>query len=311
MDLELTHFYLTHTYKTLWGRPEAHLVWRDVIFLDAVKHPPLLNGLLAVAAMHKIVTCGDPDSVYKSTALRKQTAALEGFVPLLHSVTQETAELVFVMSILVSYWAFASLRLPPELSILSTTVDLRLSFEPDHSLTAEPILTQFLELVKRVQPNHHVVNEARPLLLCGKLSAMTKVPGDDELPDLDKDTKNALSALNQHIHTLPRHLSEYHASLPLLKLDYMYRMALKPEWGELIIAWPVRVPNEFVEDMRARNHAALTILAYWGVALHTLQDRWWAKDWGVALITEISSIVTGPWAELLRWPRRRVGLDGG
>lgn len=311
MDLELTHFYLTHTYKTLWVRQEARLLWRDIIFLDAIMYPPLLSGILAVAAMHKILTCGDPDSAYKSIALRKQTAALEGFVPLLNSVTKETAEIVYSFSLLVSYWAFASLRLPLELSILSTTVDLELSQDADYSLPTGSILTQFLELLKRVRPTHAVLNETRPLVLTGKLSPMSKVPEDGELPGLDEDTKSALSALDRHIHPLPRCLSEYHASIPLLKMDTMHRIALKPEWGELIVAWPIRLANGFIEEVKLRNHVALTILAYWAVAFHTLEDRWWAKGWGISLISEISSIVTGPWAELLEWPRRRVGLDAG
>ncbi|CAI4214247.1 unnamed protein product [Parascedosporium putredinis] len=244
VDLELTHFYLTHTYKTLWGRPEVHPIWRDVVFFDAIRHPFLLNGLLAVAAMHKIITCGDPDGTYASAALRKQTAALEGFVPLLHDMTPEAAEVAFPMSILVSYWAFASRNLPPELSILSATEDLLpTAFADQHtnSSTASPaatptaapesVLTQFLELARRVRPTHAVHSSARETLLRSKLSPLMKVPDPSELPELDEDTRRALARLHERVDPLLGPIWDAGAKPEFLALDNLYRVMLWPQWG--------------------------------------------------------------------------------
>lgn len=316
VDLELTHFYLTHTYKTLWGREEAQLVWRDIIFPLALKNPPLLDGIFAMATMHRLVVSGDlsPEerSMYTSTALRKQTAALAGFVPLLHSLNNDTAEVAFPMAILVAYWAFASPRLPPELSILSITVDLGPSFSPAPSLTRESAITQFLELLRRIRPTHHIMNQARERLLGGRLSPLAQSPSIHDLPALPDNTQHALTTLRAHLESVPEIVKSFHGAHPITSLDFMFRLSLQPEWGELMVGWAVRIPEDFVEEVRRRNPAALTVLAYWAASFHCVDDRWWASGWPVALIVEVSSEVAGvaePWGGLVGWARRYVGLE--
>lgn len=315
VDLELTHFYLTHTYKTLWGREGAQLVWRDIIFPLALRHPPLLDGIFAMAAMHRLVSGNlspEDRAMYTSTALRKQTSALTGFLPLLHSLNHDTAEVAFPMAILVAYWAFASPRLPPELSILSITVDLGSSFSPASSSTTESSITQFLELLRRIRPTHHIMNQDRERLLGGRLSPLAQSPNMHDLPPLSENTQHALTILRSHLESAPEIVRSFEGAHPITSLDYMFRLSLQPEWGELMVAWAVRIPEQFVEEVRRRNPAALTVLAYWAASFHCVDDRWWARGWPVALVEEVSSEVAAyaePWGGLVGWARRYVGLE--
>lgn len=316
VDLELTHFYLTHTYKTLWGREEAQLVWRDIIFPLALKHPPLLDGIFAMTAMHRLVMSGtispEDRAMYTSTALRKQTSALAGFVPLLHSLNDDTVEVAFPMAILVAYWAFASPRLPPELSILSITVDLGPPFSPAPPITNESSITQFLELLRRIRPTHHIINQARERLLGGRLSPLAQSPDMHDLHPLSENAKHALTILRSHLESAPDIVRCFEGAHPITSLDFMFRLSLQPEWGELMVAWAVRIPEYFVDQVRRRNPAALTVLAYWAASFHCVDDRWWARGWPVALVVEVSSEVAGyaePWGGLVGWARRYVGLE--
>ena len=309
IDLELTHFYLVHTYKTLWGREEAQLVWRDVIFPNSIHHPSLRNGIFAMAAMHRLSTSPDltaeQRAVYRTTALQKQTAALEGFVRLLHSLDSVTVEVALPMSMLVAQWAFASKSLPPELNILSVTMDLSPSFESVPPFAMDSTLVQFLELLRRVQPVHHVLEQSRDTLMAGSLKPLMWTPKPEDLPPLPADTQRALDSLRRHLEAAP---SLFEGDDPVRSLENLFRLSLVPQWGELISGWIVRVPEPFVRALRERDHAALTILAYWAASFYPINERWWARGWSMALIEEVSGTVEEPWAGLMRWPRGYIGL---
>lgn len=292
-------------------------MWRDILFPLALRHPPLLDGIFAMAAMHRLIVSAadlspEDRSMYTSLALRKQTSALAGFVPLLHSLNNDTAEVAFPMAILVAYWAFASPRLPPELSILSITVDLGPSFSPAPSITRESSITQFLELLRRIRPTHDIMNQARERVMSGRLAPLAKAPEIENLPPLPENTRHALTTLRSHLESAPEIVRSFHGAHPITSLDFMFRLSLQPEWGELMVGWAVRIPEDFVEEVRKRNPAALTVLAYWAASFNCVDDRWWAQGWPVALVVEVSSEVAGyaePWGALVRWARRYVGLE--
>lgn len=286
-------------------------MWRDVIFPNSIHHPPLRDGIFAMAAMHRLTTSADltPEQrcVYKATALRKQTAALRGFVPLLHDIDDHTAEVALPMSILVAHWAFASRNLPPELNILSM-MDISPSFEAVPSFAMGSALNQFLELLRRVQPIHHVIDQARASLMSGSLSPLVAAPKGHELPDLSDDTRVALATLRRHLDVVPDIMSFFRKEDPIDSLDHMFRLSLRPEWGELMVGWAVRVPEKFVQALREGDHAAMTILAYWAASFYPANERWWANGWSVALILEVSNMVAEPWSGLVGWARQYVGL---
>lgn len=315
IDLELTHFYLVHTYRTLRGREDAQLVWRDVIFPSSIRHPPLRNGLFAMAAMHRLTTATDmtPErrAMYRTTALQKQTAALEGFVRLLRSPDGDAAEVALPMSMLVAHWAFASKILPPELNILSVTVDDAAGPGAGavSSSAADSALTQFLELLRRVQPVHHVFEQGRESLMASRLAPLMAAPDASDLPPLAADTRQAIDALRRALEAEPDVLQPFEGASPIDSLYYMFMLSLRPEWGELMVGWIVRVPEGFVRALRERRQPALVILSYWAASFYPVNERWWARGWSAALIKEVSVFVDEAWRALMRWPRKYIGLE--
>ncbi|KAI5456527.1 hypothetical protein BGZ63DRAFT_395686 [Mariannaea sp. PMI_226] len=289
IDLDLTHQYLTRTYATLWGSDMGKLTWRDNIFQMALVKPTLLAGLLATAAMHRLATSG-PSPELENVALRKQTEALEGLRLGLQNINSENCDEVFALSTLVSFWTFASRTLPQRVSLLSSNESKRSA------------IGQFIELLRKVKPLRAVTRESRPWLLTGKLTGLLKVPGPHELPQLSDDTRHALGELEDQ---LQRHTTLSSAStgdLPAFTMEFLFCISLCPDLLELLVGWPIQLSEQMIEGLKHRDHAALTLLAYWAVCFDAMNGRWWSRGWSKALVDEISTVVRGQWLELLRFP---------
>lgn len=301
-DLDLTHQFLTQTYITLWGNEEGRLIWRDTVFRLSFSHRFLLDAILATTALHRIILVGAPCPEYEDIVLRKQTPALEGLQMLLRNLDGANANITFAMSTLVSYWAFASRSLPDRLSILGT---------PSDSDGKTSVISQFIELLRKVQPTSTVLGHFRECVYQGNLRGLTRIPDDGTLPDLPQDERDVIANLEralQRTRCIPAVRPECH---PMWVMAYMFRIRQCPEWYHLLVGWVMQLSDGYIELVRRRDHAALTVLSFWAVCLDELDDRWWAAGWSKALVCEISSLVEGEWATLLKWPRRwlKLGVD--
>ncbi|KAH8890114.1 hypothetical protein GQ53DRAFT_180454 [Thozetella sp. PMI_491] len=309
-DLDLTHQFLTRTFETLWERSEGRIIWRDVIFRTALKCPALLDGILATAAMHRIATedlaKGDPHLV--STALRKQTSALRGLQSLLQDIGPQTYETIFPLSTLVAYWAFASRSLPAELDILSSNFDIPPSVPAALPPRLNSAVDLFIELLRKIRPMHAVVRESQPWLRQSRLAGLTRVPRHEDLLDLDEDARHALDDLESYFPSLSNEAVSSDMQQPLVSLRTVFRTCASAAWAELVVAWPVHLPEAFIESLKRQAHPELTVVSYWAVCLGSLSARWWVSGWPAALVAEISEIVQGPWAGLVDWPKKRLGL---
>ncbi|KAM5366827.1 hypothetical protein ACJZ2D_010367 [Fusarium nematophilum] len=298
--------YLTQTYATLWGHVEGQMVWRDVIFQMALTHRVLLDGLLATAAIHRIVSSATSNPLSEYIALQKQTVVLEGLRMILQSSYAGSSEILFPVSTLVAYWAFASRSLPEGLNILSTS-DAPLSNGSPNTETGSAT-EQFLLLVRRIQPTRAIVRETRDWLLHGSLSELARIPALDEIPPLSQHVDDVISELESHLGPQFTTSSMVTNNLPIFSLRSMFRLSRCPDWAYLVVGWPMQLSEDFLGYLKHRDPAALTILAFWAVCFDALGERWWAWGWSRALVLDIGSIVPEPWRTLVQWPKRWLGL---
>lgn len=278
-------------------------LWKGVAFEEALKEPALLGGILAISAMHVIATSDRPEKRYQVMALRNQAVALEGFVKLLPRITEETADAAFLLSVLVTHWAFASRNLPAELGIFSTTHDYSAwtFHEARHDKVSE--VQDFVDIIRKTQPIRQLVFHGRPWLLGGKLAEMMKIPKSHELPVLPPFVDQALDKIllraeQESCVLLPLEKN----GRPLLSLKLIYRISMRAEWAEGLMGWITCLPPEFVAQLETGENMAMVMLSYWAVCMSVLDERWWATGWGHALVTEIAIRVGPEWAELADWP---------
>ncbi|ETS77411.1 hypothetical protein PFICI_11285 [Pestalotiopsis fici W106-1] len=302
LDLDLVHSFVATTHSTLWSRSEGQLLWRDSIFREALQQPFLMNGILAISAMHRLFM-GPRTPSPTATTLAKQGALLRGLLALLSSENDESCLAAFPLAIIVSLWAFASKNLPPEFNIISANTNPQ-STQTTHQggFVSTSYLDQFLDLIKLIQPVDAIVQKRLPRLLNGMYSELMRVPDPGQLPELSKDTSNALERLKSHLQQHEEELANMVDSTSYASLSNMFRLASCPEWSELIVGWAIQLPAPFVTRLRNRDHAALVLLSYWAVCFSVLDGRWWAAGWSKALQSEINCVVKDEWSHLLDWP---------
>lgn len=307
--MDLVHSFVTTTHTTLWSRPEGQLVWRDFVFREALQQPFLMNGVLAISAMHRLFI-GPITATLRETTLAKQGALLRGLLALLSSENAENCQAAFPLSLIVSFWAFASKNLPPEFNILSANSSSRPNRETQQNKNIPTsYLEQFLDLINLIRPVDAIVQKRRPVLLEGKYRELMRVPDPEEVPELPVGTAVALDHLKSYLAQHDGDLVDMIDAPTFGTLTYIFRLATCPDWSELIVGWAIQLPASFVSRLRNMDNAALVLLGYWAVCLRALDDRWWAAGWSKALLGEINSVVKGEWSHLLEWPNSFLGIQ--
>lgn len=114
-ELELMHKYSTETYMSLSNRPSDYHVWQVVIPRKALEHDFLLNGVLAVAALHVASTLKPPDALtYIDTALEYHNRAFAPYRQAIDNLTPMNCDAVFAHSVLTTVIGIALPRLTAE-----------------------------------------------------------------------------------------------------------------------------------------------------------------------------------------------------
>lgn len=324
LDLELIQHYSTRTYMTMSSRLSTHVVWRDTVFAEALRHDFLLHGLMATSALHKATMqpkTSDAYAEYSKVALAYQNTALAGYIPAVSKPNQDNGIALFCVSLLLTVWAFASKRLPEGLN------SVKLEFGqgeaspgvtlPTHSPTAD-----FIEIIMILRGIYAVIRETSTWLQ-GDIEELLRFPRDADLPPHSADVVEALEMLAKAFDDpqlsplLGREESETTRALWLEQLDQLRdisRCRAVVEWDGHIFSWFVMAPLPFIHCLKQGNPMALALFAHWAAMFRCMDHHWWATGWAYSLVADVSSLLSPGWARYLDWPRRQVGLafqEGG
>lgn len=73
-----------------------------------------------------------------------------------------------------------------------------------------------------------------------------------------------------------------------------------------VLAWPLVIPDEYIEALHQRRPEAFAVLAFYAAALHRYRQFWVFKGAGASLLSLISSSIGLYWLSHLDLPRDRV-----
>ncbi|KAJ6007278.1 hypothetical protein N7540_011254 [Penicillium herquei] len=107
-DMRLLHHFTSYTVVTLSDHTEAQMVWSTKIVNCAFQHPFLLQGILAIAALHIAAQEPQEEDRLSIMAASKQNIALHDFRSQLERITPENCDALFAFSFLASYYVPAS-----------------------------------------------------------------------------------------------------------------------------------------------------------------------------------------------------------
>ncbi|KAI5291572.1 hypothetical protein KEM52_000124 [Ascosphaera acerosa] len=291
-DLELMHQYTSGTFATLSKSNQHEKIWKDYVVEEALAHPFLMHGILALAALHILSGCRADHPrrrKYAELATMHQHLALSAFRPQLSNVTSSNCTAVFAFSCVIAALAFSFSRY-----VGNTPQD-------------DP-LTELLHDFMLFRGVESVIESYNEQLSTGRLAPLLKPPAlhDPLSPDIIVAIENL------------RKLNETHVAQYSLEEAESYREAitqLQPSFEksfdnlERVFRWPMIIPESYFDFVRYRRPGALIILAHYSVILHKIDYCWWAEGWGAHLLETIYRSLDEHWRPLIRWPVERIGLS--
>ncbi|KAJ5928995.1 hypothetical protein N7466_007951 [Penicillium verhagenii] len=295
-ELELMHRFATDTYRTMSTSESEMQVWQIHVPHLALQFEFLMNGILALAALHIASTLDPPASfVYMDTALHYHNLTFAPFRASIDHLTEQNCEAVLAQSIITTVFGIA---LP------------RVSATRGESLNMTENIIVLFELLQGVK---NIITIGQPWI---KLDLYPHQKGiKSDVPALDSVTQNALDRLamlnDETLSTIDK--DQYRINKDVIShLHHCFTMYSNARGPANTLSWLAAVDKEFVDNVRRRQPLALLILMHWGVLLGELDGQWWwARNSGRALVSEILLILqpgSNQWADSLAWPRRKMGL---
>lgn len=114
-DIYLMHHFSQHTASTLMHKPEVTRLFREQIPEEAIKYPSLMQGLLALAALHIAALRGPSESrTWVPIAFKHHDRALAWLRKSLLNINEDNCHAMFALSALVFIISLSRSGFPSE-----------------------------------------------------------------------------------------------------------------------------------------------------------------------------------------------------
>ncbi|PGG98232.1 hypothetical protein AJ79_08941 [Helicocarpus griseus UAMH5409] len=290
-DLELMMNWCNFGLRSFPIEPEYERVWKVVLPRESLAHPFLMHGILALSALD-LARRRDDNAVdvhqrrYLSIALAHQSRALALFRPLLGNINPENCNAMFLLSTLMTVFAFGFPQTSDPVNIGGPIEDLHLVILLSRGM--QQVLSTSMHWIKN-----------------GELSAIVEL--EDYVPHIPDDAKLALQELRRLNEDCgrndPQHALEkdvYNDAIDLVQfiLEKIHSGAKR---ANSAVMWAIKAPPRYLELMRQYKPMALVVLAHYCVILHHLRDIWWIEGWSVSVLRAVWSSLDDNWRQSLRW----------
>lgn len=279
------------TYHTLSRDTTTDRIWRNAVPEEALAHPFLMHGILALSALHLARTGPDPSqrAAYLNRAVAHQNQALALFRELLSDIQESNAKAMFAFSSIVVVYTYGFPNSP----------DVHDPWSCIDDFYQVLVLTRGIQQVIRTPTSFLGESSFAPIFSVEESRA--------QLPDDTTATLRRLADAN----------SACAARDPAYETD-IYGATIE-DLGEMLsfvyggtttttIAgrWAIRLPERFLELLREREPFALVMLAHYGVLLQYLKHRWCFDEWSVRVARAVWAILDDQWRPLVQWAMREI-----
>ncbi|KAK5124919.1 hypothetical protein LTR85_001109 [Meristemomyces frigidus] len=302
-DMELMHHYSNYVANEMITRVDFKILWKETIPNEALRHPFLLHGLLALAALSLACLRPAETTKYLNLCDKHQTIALAGYRNVLsHTIEQDVSSALFAQASIISVTSMAR------------ACTLAGAKPPPRLLDMEDVTELFL-LTRGVRD---VIMVARDHILKGPLAIMFwghNMPSEAEssvtLPDSVRSEFDRLEEMLQR-QCHPENLGP--CASALVELIDIYRniqyFALRSEVNSgHVIRWLTMVPSEYVRLIEQRDQPALVVLAYFAAAMASVRTVWYTKDWSTYALQGVRTALSESMQHWLQWPEEQLRTD--
>jgi hypothetical protein len=276
------------------GEEDTH-VWREVIPDEALHHTFLMEGILALSALHYADKNASLRWRYTEIAIHYQNSALRRYHQALDSINSANDGALFAYSIIVSILALAFPNVCQE-PTASSHID---------SVTTLIGLLQGIGLI--VQATDLPIQNGKYAAIFGPY------PPTHPPPTPSEDIFDALSRLRDRVDSIedsddPNRHQAYISGIEALETSFAHVQQHSDHLGHAI-AWLSMVGVDLQRLFRQGDAMAQLIFVHYGVLLLYTRDRWWGRNTGYGVIKSLASAVCEKepsWVSWTAWARNRA-----
>ncbi|KAJ5969920.1 hypothetical protein N7501_006168 [Penicillium viridicatum] len=293
-DLELMIQWCNTTYQALSRNERTDPIWRTIVPEEALSHPFLMHGILALSSLHLARTGPEPTrrGSYLNRAVAHQNQALALFREMLGDVNESNAKAMFAFAGIVVIYTFAFPHTPGAQDPWDCVDDLYqvlvLTRGVQQVIRAPRNFTSFL-MDSSFGPILHVEETQGPMpqdtiAMLRQLREANKVCGA-------RDPNHELQVYEESIANLEEMLSWCYGGMRA---------------NTIAGRWAIRLNPRFMELLRERDPLALVMLAHYGVLLKYLKHRWCFDEWCVRVSKAVWAILDHQWRPLIHWAMKEI-----
>lgn len=299
------HHFATATFRSICTSETEFEVWQVIVPRLALQHEFLMNGILALSALHIATQYparedrNEPPTslAYIDTALQYHNLSFAPFRTAIDHLTPQNCEAVAAQSIITTVIGIALPRMT--------------AVQDEGCNMTENIIVVF-ELLQGVKNIYDIGRAWIKLQFFSRRKQME----DTDSSEMDANTTAALDRLvtiNEEAFKKTVDMDQYQINTDVI--DHLRSCSvLFASTGDPahVLAWLAKVDKEFVDNVRHRQPLALLILMHWGVLLGRLEGhRWWAQKSGRALVSELLRVIRPVdvrWEDSLLWSKQMMGI---
>lgn len=333
-DMRLLHHFTSCTSATLSDGQEAQQTWATTVVQIAFTHSFLLQGILALAALHMASLNTDEKERLSILAASKQDAALKDFRHQLENITSQNCDAIFAFSFLAEYYIPAS---------AGTVINPAATFMENDLFDA---IVDWLRLHQGTSDIYkrkgHWIQKGpvAPLLWSEVLGESCLSPtqkpntGDTKthpVHDLARkwDTDIACTTSDAHENNINSRALEIlveafdlvsedsKANTGRVSVNELLSDALPTEdeisprvkgsnYLRVSFGWLFEIPFGFVGLLEQRRPAALVILAYFSVLFQNAPKFWWNEPIPAKIVKAVAAVLPREYQRWIEWPIHEV-----
>ncbi|KAM0504516.1 hypothetical protein ACHAPB_003867 [Verticillium nonalfalfae] len=301
-ELELMHHYSVNTANTLAIRDDVRHIWRHVIPEEGYRHPFIMDGMLAISALHKSLLVPSMRQDYLTLAAHYQSSGLKGYTLQLPNVTIKNWIPVFCFAGLTVIYV----------SLLPVRCENHVLPEPLLSMLELFAVTRGMQSFLEPYLDNLVTTRFAPLFHGTQANFSNEMAGSRRQACIPGDTFAALSRLRavlaEHVPADAR--EDYLEAVAALErtAGLIADAGMDVDPG-MVFIWAYEVSGRVLADVRGRAPAALLLLAHYCVFLRILESRiWYFRGWAKPVLQSIDGLVAGEpdFEALMEWPRGQI-----
>ncbi|PVH70958.1 hypothetical protein DL98DRAFT_521355 [Cadophora sp. DSE1049] len=313
-EIALFNHFRTSTYHGLGRASMSRNIWEISVPAMAFHHDFLKHGILACSALHLAYLHPTERRRYQMKAACHQARALPLFRLAVAAPTEENCDAILAFSHLLIVHCFASEEQDEDLMLVKSGTT--------GTCGTESGLPDWLQIIRgSCTMFKHVWSNMRNGIM---QPLIEETLNEEPLPIIPQNTVH--SARLRELLVLPlfgknppiveileQQMTAYSSALIILSRAFVRAQAAKERgiftmWTAVQI-WPASIPMEYLEMLRAREPAALVLLAHYCVLLEPLEESWYMVGFRKRLLERIYWQLDEDWRKWLDWPFAEAGLD--